>query len=383
VGPTDSHTKGNGSTTRLEKARDKVYEFLDRTFSGVRIDGPELDLGKLRRSRVMVVSTHRSHLDYFIVGAYMSRVGMSSLRFAAGDNLTRLPLIGPRFRVLGAFPVERGSALKRSYVRDLCEQVTVMLRRGKSIIVFPEGGRSYSGYMLEARSGIIGAGVLTQARDPSKEVLFLPVSVCYERVPELPYFNMLRRGRSMRKPGNGALKRRIGSLLYFGSDIVAFAKLLALSRLGFRAGEVYIDHGEPISLSSMVNLQEAARPGARDDFSAYRGAMQTVGLKIQEQLQTLCRILPQHIMAAVLREKGACSAREAAEACGVLVAELRAKGRNLRSIGQMTSEDIVAAGVRQLSVLKGARLRRNMIRVGKPWIVQYCAAAIEDSRRGV
>ncbi len=55
----------------------------------------------------MIVSSHRSHLDYILLGIHCSKLGYRNLRFAAGDNLTRMPYIGTKFASLGAFPIYR------------------------------------------------------------------------------------------------------------------------------------------------------------------------------------------------------------------------------------------------------------------------------------
>jgi len=60
------------------------------------------------------------------------------MRFAAGDNLTNLPIIGPKFKAFGSFPIKRSSSLNRSYIINLSNRVVGMIEDNDSIIVFPK-----------------------------------------------------------------------------------------------------------------------------------------------------------------------------------------------------------------------------------------------------
>ena len=95
-----------------------VNAFFETTFTSVIVEGPELDIAALSRDPVMLVSSHRSHVDYFVVGSIFNRMGFKNLRFAAGDNLTKLPWIGPKFLNYGAFTVERDTGFDRHATRE-------------------------------------------------------------------------------------------------------------------------------------------------------------------------------------------------------------------------------------------------------------------------
>jgi len=180
---------------RIASVKAAVNDFFDRNFTETRIDGPRLDAEELQKSPVMFVSTHRSHVDYFLAGISFFKMGFRNLRFAAGDNLTKLPYIGPRFLAFGAFAVARDGGFERNYVRNLCAQVVKMLEDGDAVLVFPEGGRSYTGAMLDIKGGILNAALMTQAANPNKDVYLLPAAISYECPPDVPFFPTLLKGR--------------------------------------------------------------------------------------------------------------------------------------------------------------------------------------------
>jgi 1-acyl-sn-glycerol-3-phosphate acyltransferase len=348
--------------------------FLDSTFEGVHISAPAIDAAELARRPLLVACTHRSQTDYFLLGKALLTLGIQNLRFAAGENLTTLPWLGRRFRLFGAFSIRRDKILGRDYVRRLSEMVVKMMRNGDTVIVFPEGGRSYRGGMMEIRGGIIGSAVVTHYREPHRGTTVLPASISYERLPELPYFSALERGRTLRRASRGALSRFVGTLLYFGADAVAFTKFFFAHKFGMRYGRVYVDIGKPLPVSEMVDVKAEAIEGARDDFSACRTATQIVGLRLFDCFESLYRILPVHVLAHVIQEHGALPTADAAARCRDLVRRLAAANRNVASVEGLDGETLVSEGVRQLKLMKAVKCRRGRVAARIPWIIRYYAA---------
>ncbi len=363
--------------TEVKRISASVNRFLRQTFTRVDICGPALDPAMFSDSSLMVACTHRSQLDYFVVGYMLHHMGVQNMRFAAGENLTSLPVIGPLFRNFGAFTVRRGSTFGRDYVRGLCEQVVGMLRDGDTIVVFPEGGRSYEGEMLEARGGILGAGILAQRRAPSRTAYLLPMSVSYERLPELHAFPGLLRGKHMRRPGQGWKRRLLGTLLYYGGDAGAFVKLMHAHYFGVRYGAIHVDYGMPVLIDTLYDPERDIIEDARDDFSACRLAFQSASLRVYDMFSTLYRMLPSHVLAAVLARRPGLTLDEAREACPLEVQRLRDAGRNVSSVGELTPEQLLSEGIRQLTVQKAVWVRDKRLRVRSKQVVRYYAAATE------
>jgi 1-acyl-sn-glycerol-3-phosphate acyltransferase len=281
-----------------------LTRFFNRGFD-VHIDLSDVDIQSLPNANtmVMVVSTHRSQTDYFLFGWALYKQGVKHVRIAAGDNLTNFPVLGRRFRSFGAFAIHRDVGFKRNYVRDLCKAVVGMMEDNEPILLFPEGGRSYGGNMLEIKGGVLLSAIIAQARNPGKKVYLLPAAVSYERLPELPYFGMLKKGKEMRKKANGFLQRALGGVYYFGADIIAFAKLLLQVRFGIKQGDVFIDFGKPVGVNDIVDIKTNFKATARDEFSGHQASMRIICDRLYGTLQSLYRLLPEHIVAAALSEK--------------------------------------------------------------------------------
>jgi len=363
--------------TEVGKVSPGVRRFFERTFSKNEFVIPDRILERLGDSPTMIVSTHRSHADYFLLGSTLYHMGLKDVRYAAGDNLTKLPYLGPRFQGWGAFPVERHRARDRSYITKLADQFAGMLLNKQNVILFPEGGRSYKGDLMSINQVVLGGAVLAQARDQSRDVKLLPCAISYEQLPELPYFDILQKGRTMRKPGNSWLTRRLGDLLYFGPDLWAFTKLLFASRFGRSYGSLYVDFGEPFSLRSCVDLEANRNPTATEEFWAHRASAQKLADVVRDKLFGLYRLLPMHVVAHALKDVAALPRTELQRKSVNIVRHCAAQGRNLTTMKNFTEAGVVDEGIRQLKLRRAVSVRGGVVTVRKRSIVNYYAAAIE------
>lgn len=361
----------------ITKIRTSVEGFFKRTFTRLEVTGPPLNAEQISDEPLMVLCTHRSQADYFAVGLMLHLMKINNIRFAAGENLTSLPYLGRRFTQFGAFTVRRGATLGRDYVRGLAEQTAEMMRGGDTPVVFPEGGRSYEGTMMEIRGGLIGAAILLQLREPNRTVRILPMALSYERLPELRYFDMLLKGKHMRRADQGLVSRLVGSVLYYGADALAFSKFLVASRLGINYGALYLDYGEMIPVRSLVDFSTDLVEPARDDFARCRMAMQKASLQVHSLFRGLYRVLPQHVLARVIVDQPDVSTGAAGALCRTLVERLTRDGRNCRSINQLSAQDLATRGLTELSALGAIRAHGSRYAVRNQRTLRYCAATVE------
>ncbi len=352
----------------------KLDLFFEKYYSSINLCGPELDAAQYQEYPLMFACTHRSHMDYILIGYELHKKGFKNMRFAAGDNLTKLPYVGPRFTSLGAFTVSRDNGFERNYVRNLCDSVISMLNRGEPIIVFPEGGRSYSGAMLELKNGILGAAVLAQAKDPDKDVFLVPVAVSYELIPDLPFFNLLMKGKQLKKKSNPFFKRIIGSLFYFGADLFAYLPLFLDKARKKKFGNVYIDYKAPVSVRSIVDVKKNRNEKARDDFSAHRVSMQQVSSYLQKELLSLYRILPVHLVSFLLKN-GIDTVEKLEAQTDSLIAKLRENNRNAELVSKLKPAEIVKQGLDILKQQKAISFKTE-INIRKQFIIDYYSAAV-------
>ncbi|CAK9009297.1 Glycerol-3-phosphate acyltransferase (GPAT), partial [Durusdinium trenchii] len=154
----------------------------------VDIDG----LARLRRdlqsaadngSAVMLLPTHRSHIDYLLMSYVAFGFNVPVPHIAAGDNLN-IPVIGPLFSYSGAFFLRRSFRGDNLYKKVLYGYLLRKLREGAPVEVFVEGGRSRTGMISEPKLGMILMAVRFVRDGSVPDITLLPSSIDYERVLE-------------------------------------------------------------------------------------------------------------------------------------------------------------------------------------------------------
>ncbi len=93
---------------------------------------------------LLIACNHQSYLDPIMVGLGLGR----SVDFMAREELFRRPILGPFIRRLHSFPVKQGEN-DLGAVRGAINR----LRKGRTLIIFPEGTRSYDDRMLPLKPG--------------------------------------------------------------------------------------------------------------------------------------------------------------------------------------------------------------------------------------
>lgn len=71
------------------------------------------------------------------------------LYYMAWDKPFQIPVLGLMMRMFGAFPVSLDAAADASAQREAIE----LLRRGRALVMFPEGGRTKSGKLMPFKMG--------------------------------------------------------------------------------------------------------------------------------------------------------------------------------------------------------------------------------------
>ena len=361
----------------LVKTAIPADRFTKQAFKNVFCEGPPLCQKALLESPTMIVSSHRSHMDYILLGVYCNRLGYRNLRFAAGDNLTAMPYVGKRITALGAFPVYRDRATSRKYIFELCEEVVAMLDDGDNIIVFPEGGRSYGGAMMEMKSGLIAANIIAHYRSPQNKHCYLPFTISYEILPEIRCFNWIEKGKQLRKERDSLLQKITGNLFYYGADLAAFAKFTLARRFGIRYGNVYIDYAEPFEIDTIIDIRKNYDSKAKNDFFAHKAAIKRVGEEIYRYLTRLYRILPMHVIAYVLKN-GSTRRNDIIAKIPAVISLLEKQNKNCKTLNTLSEKELFEQGTDQLRHLNAIQMQNNSVRIRKNDIINYYAQSVEQ-----
>ncbi len=218
----------------LVKKGDKVLSWLwNKLYQGLHINNATA-VRKLAQEghEIVYVPCHRSHMDYLLLSYVLFHEGMVPPHIAAGINLNFFPA-GPIFRRGGAFFLRRSFKGNKLYSTIFREYLADLFARGYSVEYFSEGGRSRTGRLLSAKTGMLAMTIQAMLRGLNRPVTLVPVYIGYEHVMEVSTYAKELRGKRKEKENAGQVLRTIRKLRNFG--------------LG------YVNFGEPIQLNHYLN----------------------------------------------------------------------------------------------------------------------------------
>src|SRR6266542_6255151 len=192
------YLRGGHGQTELE-ARERIHAYLDelRTTQRYpiyralkhplypilrkieRID-ENVDIAQqvTRTGRAVYISDHKSHLDYLVEPLVLDDNGIRPPVIAAGINLFGGPLGLIHRHVTGAIPIRR-NAKDPAYLVTLKAYVAELLKK-HDLFFYPEGGRSYSGELKAAKTGLFNAALSAERPD----LVIIPAAIAYDLVLE-------------------------------------------------------------------------------------------------------------------------------------------------------------------------------------------------------
>lgn len=112
----------------------------------VKVEGREL-LDK--KQSYVFVANHQGSYDIFLIYGFLGR----SFRWMMKKSLRNIPLVGKACESAGHIFVDKSGpkAIHKTY-----EQGRRVLQNGVSLVVFPEGARTFTGHMAKFRRGAFG-----------------------------------------------------------------------------------------------------------------------------------------------------------------------------------------------------------------------------------
>ena len=270
--PSFSATVYFGWGTRLAK-------WLSRSLYRVRVVGQSQDLMEEidPEATVVYIINHRSNMDYVLV-TYLAAKD-TSLSYAVGEWARGWPLM-PLIKMMGGYFIRRKS-LNPLYRRILARYVQLSTKEGVAQAVFPEGGLSRDGQLGQPKLGLISYIIDGFDPETSRDVVFVPVGVNYDRVLEDSVL-VAAAGDNRRR-----FKFRLTTVFRYVGRHVWQRATGKFHRLGFAA----VAYGRPLSLSSFLETP-------REDIA------QELGEALMDRVSQSVPILPVPLIASYLQAAG-------------------------------------------------------------------------------
>lgn len=294
---------------------------FDRIYDGIEVDeaGLERAMRAAARAPIVLVPSHKSHVDYLVLSYVLWRRGYAVPLIAAGANLSFWPL-GPLLRRGGAFFLRRTFRGARVYTAAFRAYVKKLVHDGAHQEFFPEGGRSRTGKLLPPKLGLFTwevEAVLEGARD---DLVFVPVAIDYEQVVESSTYSQELAGGEKRPE---SLK-----------SLLSTPKVLRS-----RYGRIHLAFDEPISLRGFA----AGRGFPLGPDAPKQALVRALGHRVMYGIARISTVTPHALTAAALLPGGGeVTARQLAERIGLIRAIAESDGaRRSRALENAPSDPTV------------------------------------------
>jgi glycerol-3-phosphate O-acyltransferase len=272
-----------------------VVDLLHRFFTWVwskMYDGVVLDRDGLERIReaardasLVLLPSHKSHIDYLVLSDMLYGNALMPPLIAAGENLSFWP-IGVLLRRGGAFFIRRSfqddslyPVLVEAYVRKL-------IAEGFTIEFFLEGGRSRTGKALPPKYGLLSMVFDSASKLRGTKVKLVPISIGYERIIE-------ERSFVHELSGGDKQSENVGDLIKSSSILRS------------KWGRLYVQFGEIIDFDE-VKKEMVQRSGGQissadaitDDQQ--RSAVRALAHKVMYSINEVTVVTPAALVATAL-----------------------------------------------------------------------------------
>lgn len=317
-------------------------------------------------SSVVFVMNHRSNMDYVLVSFLVAE--KTALSYAVGEWARIWPL-QTLLKAMGAFFVRRNSG-NPLYRKVLERYVHLSTRAGVCQAVFPEGGLTKNGSMLEPRLGFLDYMLREFHPEFDKDIVFVPVGINYDRVIE---------DRSLiRKLDPGAKKRNkwfvIKTSIGFAYKTLLLSRKLRWRRFGYAS----VNFGPPVSVKAYCEAHQVVftNTDSKERFNQVKNLADS----LMKEIGDVVPILPVALISEVLLEKKKIwqSELDVKAQVSAKIDALQAKGAPIN----IASNAIEGVITNALNMLIGRRLvdvEENLIRT-KPeaeTLLEYYANSIQ------
>jgi glycerol-3-phosphate O-acyltransferase len=270
---------------------DLMHRFLTWTWSKM-YDGVVLDKEGVERMRdaardasLVLLPSHKSHIDYLVLSDQLYENAMMPPLIAAGENLSFWPL-GSLLRRGGAFFIRRSFHGDSLYPVIVQAYIRKLIAEGFTIEFFLEGGRSRTGKALPPKYGLLSMVVDSATKLNGTKVKLVPISIGYERIiEERSFVHELSGGDKQSENMGGLIK--------------------SSSVLRSKWGRLYVQFGEIIDFdefaSNLVRRQGSAGATiAEIGEQQQRAAVRALAHKVMYSINEVTVVTPAALAATAL-----------------------------------------------------------------------------------
>jgi glycerol-3-phosphate O-acyltransferase len=285
-----------------------------------------------RAHRIVYASNHKSHTDYLVEPIVLDDGGIRPPLIAAGINLFGGPLGLLHRHITGAIPIRR-NAKDPAYLITLKAYVAEILKQ-HDLFFYPEGGRSYSGELKPAKTGLLHAALTAERPD----LVIIPTAIAYDLVLE-DHILSRQRVKKQQRPFAREL-----------AEMVRYA-------VGYRS-RVFVTFGAPIAAA---------------DYDAHsRTAVMELTRLVRARIGAIYKVLPTALFAAAMRPS--ISRDDLTARIDQLIEELTARRANL---GAASGRQAVEEAAEPLETRGIVVLEQGRFRVRDRSMLRYYARTIE------
>ncbi|MHB8137536.1 MAG: 1-acyl-sn-glycerol-3-phosphate acyltransferase [Smithellaceae bacterium] len=259
----------------------KILHWLWNTvYDGLQIDSE--GLAKIRnlskKMPFVIISCHRSHIDYLLLSYVFFKNHVQMPFIAAGNNMSFFPM-GYIFRRSGAFFLRRSFRGNKLYSEVFTTYMAMLLKEGLPLEFFIEGGRSRTGKMVMPKYGLLSMILQAYQEKYCENLAAVPVYIGYDRVIE---------ERSYLSELAGEPKSQESA-----AEIIKSTKILRK-----RYGRVYINIGEPIIMKDYLEAQD--KPMEEMTLDERQGLYRKIGYEVVQEINKVSVVTPFALVAAGL-----------------------------------------------------------------------------------
>ncbi|WP_286696044.1 1-acyl-sn-glycerol-3-phosphate acyltransferase [Spongiibacter sp. UBA1325] len=235
------------------------------------IDIDEGDIERIRQllkdQPVAFLFTHKSHIDGFLLLWLFHRYNLPPAHVFGGINMS-LPGLGKLLRSSGAIFIRRSFKNDDVYKAVFKNYIDYLGDKRFPVMWAMEGTRSRTGKLMPPRYGLINYVANAYARDGAQDLVLMPISICYDQVPEVADYDALQAGATKRPESASWFMEYISGLkLPHGKIHVRFGQGVPLSRhldqqnyiVDYRTVQklafdlaVDVNRATPITLTSLI-----------------------------------------------------------------------------------------------------------------------------------